>query len=99
MTRGKAFWFCTECDLRIPVDAPAPAAATVEAVPFPVAFPLHFAREVSLPPTDRLTNAIFAAYQAMRLTGLVLLADYLASDDASYLTGQVIHVNGGALLP
>lgn len=30
---------------------------------------------------------------------IAAVAAFLASDDASYLTGQVIHVNGGALLP
>ena len=30
---------------------------------------------------------------------IAAVAAFLISDDASYLTGQVIHVNGGALLP
>ncbi len=30
---------------------------------------------------------------------IAAVAAFLVSDDASYLTGQVIHVNGGALLP
>jgi tetratricopeptide (TPR) repeat protein len=54
-------------------------------LPFPVAHPLAFARDPALGPTERLNNAIFAAYQAMRTTALLLLADYLdvaASDRA-----------------
>lgn len=51
-------------------------------VPFPVAYPLTHARDERLLASDRLHNIIFAAYQAMRVTGLLLLADYLACDTA-----------------
>ncbi len=68
--------------------AGTPTATTpldLEALPFPVAHPLAFARDPALGPTERLNNAIFAAYQAMRTAALLLLADYLdvaASDRA-----------------
>ncbi len=65
-----------------------PTAAHVvdlEHLPFPVAYPLAFARDPALGPTERLNNAIFAGYQAMRTAALLMLADYLdvaASDHA-----------------
>lgn len=52
-------------------------------IPFPVAYPLHWARdpEGKLAAGDLRANAIFAAYQAMRLATLLMLADYLDRDD------------------
>ena len=75
----------------IAAPAPAPASALVgapssaisvttldlEALPFPVAYPLAWAHDAGQAPALRLGNAIFAAYQAMRTTTLLLLADYL----------------------
>lgn len=70
-------------------NAPEPAGpqaaetADLASLPFPIAYPLAHARDCALAPRDRLDNAIFAAYQAMRLTALLLLADYLACDVTS----------------
>jgi hypothetical protein len=48
-------------------------------LPFPVGYPLYWAldSEGKLAISDRRRNAIFAVYQAMRLTALLMLADYL----------------------
>ncbi len=97
----KKGWFCSSCvDVVLTFDehpredaprAPAPALGStaaelaLDALPFPVAHPLAFARDAALTPTERLNNTIFTAYQAMRTTALLLLADYLdveASDRA-----------------
>lgn len=90
----KKGWYCAACDdvvltyAECPRDGEAPtvavgdAHAPDEAVPFPVAHPLHFARDACLSPSKRLNNAIFAAYQAMRVTAMLLLADYLASKES-----------------
>ncbi|MCC7539835.1 MAG: tetratricopeptide repeat protein [Deltaproteobacteria bacterium] len=70
-------------------NAPEPAGpqaaetADLASLPFPIAYPLAHARDCALSPRDRLDNAIFAVYQAMRLTALLLLADYLACDVTS----------------
>ncbi len=48
----------------------------LESLPFPVAHPLSFALKLGEPTEKRLSNTVFASYQAMRLVGLVLLADY-----------------------
>ena len=61
--------------------APPPLSTApdlLEHLPFPVAYPLAHARDARLPARDRVANAIFAAYQAMRTTALLLLADHLA---------------------
>jgi len=41
-----------------------------------------------LNPVYRVSNMIFTAYQAMRLTGLVLLSDYLESDGSCLTLGK-----------
>ena len=66
-----------------PVDPSTPALSLLDTLPFPVAYPLHHAQDPSLSASDRLANTIFVAYQAMRLTALLLLADYLACDTIS----------------
>ena len=67
--------------LAVPVDAPADSAPDPLAhLPFPVAYPLAHARDGRLPARDRVANAVFAGYQAMRTTTLLLLADYLVCD-------------------
>ncbi|MDG4584377.1 MAG: hypothetical protein P9E67_09895 [Candidatus Competibacter sp.] len=59
-------------------------------VPFPIAYPLAYARDSRLSVSERLDNALFAAYQAMRVTALLLLADYLACETISpRLTGPI----------
>ncbi len=56
----------------------------LQTLPFPVAYPLSFAQDPSLGPRDRLHNAQFATYQAMRVTTLLLLADYLHIEDVEH---------------
>ena len=53
------------------------ASLDLDDVPFPVAYPMSFAGEPSLSAAERLDNLVFAAYQAMRTAGLIMLADYL----------------------
>jgi hypothetical protein len=55
------------------------AALDLDLVPFVVAYPLAHAREGGTA-RDRIDNALFAAYQAMRLAGLTLLSAYLEDD-------------------
>jgi hypothetical protein len=55
----------------------------LEELPFPIAHPLAFALSPDASPSDRLDNLVFAALQTVRLTTLLLLADYLASDEGS----------------
>jgi hypothetical protein len=90
-------WYCEVCDRMLSVDelaeagdgrlpeadAPNLGAGDLDHLPFPVAYPLAFAQDVKRPPSERVDNALFAAYQAMRVTGLVLLADYFACDTSS----------------
>lgn len=59
------------------------ATNDISEIPFPVAYPLHWARDQEgiLSAGDLRANAIFAAYQAMRLATLLMLADYLDRDD------------------
>lgn len=52
----------------------------IDLLPFPVAHPLSYARSESVAIPDRIHNTLFAAYQAVRTTALLLLADYLACD-------------------
>ena len=59
-------------------------------LPFPVAYPLHFANDATLAPSARLDNLIFATYQAMRTTALLLLADYLEDDTIDPKLSQAI---------
>ncbi|MCA9669871.1 MAG: tetratricopeptide repeat protein [Myxococcales bacterium] len=63
--------------------APEAASALLDSLPWVVAYPLAHAVDDELSPADRLHNVIFAAYQAMRLVSLVLLADYLRCDASS----------------
>ncbi|MDP2339509.1 MAG: zinc ribbon domain-containing protein [Deltaproteobacteria bacterium] len=87
----KGGFLCEECDQRFP-QTPATTTTTtttaalpalLESLPFPVAHPLAFALDERLTPTERLDNVLFGAYQAMRTTALLLLADYLDGDVAS----------------
>lgn len=90
----KKGWYCEDCEANVlsydqhprdaatPEPAPpaSPAVADLDTVPFPVAYPLAFARDARLSAGDRVDNLIFTAYQSMRTAALVLLADYLACD-------------------
>jgi tetratricopeptide (TPR) repeat protein len=64
------------------MSTPPAAPLELESLPFPVAHPLALARDEGLPPTERLEQALFAGYQALRATGLLLLADYLSNEGA-----------------
>jgi hypothetical protein len=79
-----------------PPRAASTSGLDLDALPFPVAHPLAFARDSALLPTERLNNALFAAYQAMRTTGLLLLADYLDVDASDRAVGGAI---GGLRMP
>ncbi|MBL4844447.1 MAG: AAA family ATPase [Planctomycetes bacterium] len=63
---------------RDPLAGVLSGALSLEALPFPIAHPLAFALEPGGSPSDRLDNLIFASLQSVRLTALLLLADYLA---------------------
>lgn len=86
MKRGKSFFVCMECGERAFDQVLHPtsdfALSQLEALPFPVAYPLAHALNPVLCPSasDRLDNLIFAAQQAIRLSALLLLADYLSCD-------------------
>jgi tetratricopeptide (TPR) repeat protein len=51
-------------------------------LPFPVAYPLSYARDEGLTASERVDNVLFGGYQAVRTTTLLLLADYLESETA-----------------
>ncbi len=67
-----------------PADTGSPEAAArggdvdPGSLPFPVAHPLAYSASGDLSPGERLDNALFAAYQSMRLTAVILLADHLS---------------------
>lgn len=93
MRRG---WHCEECDgIVAPPDDPRAGPSgfgdlDLAHLPFPVAYPLMFARGEDQAPADRLDNTIFAAYQAMRTTALLLLSDYLAIDQCDAAVNRAI---------
>ncbi|TNF24485.1 MAG: ATP-binding protein [Deltaproteobacteria bacterium] len=94
LTKVGSFLVCGEHGLVTPSDPPAAYDTAfdldLDLVPFPVAYPLALARDLHAAPEKRINNAIFAAYQAMRVTGLVLLADYLDSDGRDLALGDAI---------
>lgn len=55
--------------------------AWLKELPFSVAYPMKYALDEQQSWHARLANLTFAAYQAARLTGLVLLADYLEVEE------------------
>ena len=59
-----------------------PDLVSLDSLPYPVAHPLHWARDAggALSLSDRIDNAIFAGYQALRLAALLMLADYLKAE-------------------
>ena len=59
------------------------ARLALDHLPFPVAYPLSHALDPGLNVSERLENVLFTGYQAMRITGLVLLADYFDGEVAS----------------
>jgi tetratricopeptide (TPR) repeat protein len=60
-------------------------------LPFPAAYPWHMSLDVHLPPEKRVNNMIFTAYQAMRITGLLLLSDYLESNGSCLKMGKALN--------
>jgi len=60
----------------------------IERLPFPIAYPWFMSLNTTLHPVQRVNNMIFTAYQAMRLTGLLLLSDYLESDGNCVTLGR-----------
>jgi tetratricopeptide (TPR) repeat protein len=87
----KGGFLCEDCDRRIDVaSALARPRASVPrvvwddpALPFAVAHPIGRARDESLDLGTRLDAAVFAAYQIIRTSGLLLLSDYLATNTPS----------------
>ena len=59
-------------------------------VPFPVAYPLSYARDEGLTASERVDNVLFGGYQAVRTTTLLLLADYLESETACLQVSEAI---------
>ncbi len=66
------------------------ATLDLETVPFPVAYPVSYARDESLGASDRVDNVFFAGYQAVRTTALLLLADYLESSETCPRVSEAI---------
>jgi hypothetical protein len=62
----------------------------LELLPFPVAYPLWYALDSQLDTHTRLHNVLFAAQQAVRVTGLLLLADYLESSARSAPVNEAV---------
>ena len=87
MAKLKKFFICEECEARSALsgtaqDSRSSTPLDLRNVPFPIAYPLAHALDPVLCPaaTDRLDNLIFAAQQAIRLSALLLLADYLSCE-------------------
>ncbi|GMV42640.1 MAG: hypothetical protein AMXMBFR64_43560 [Myxococcales bacterium] len=79
------FWFCGDCGSKAeaaPVEREpqGDTGTDLDALPFPVAYPLAHARDAGLSAGERVHNAIFAAYQTMRMATLLMLAEYLEDD-------------------
>jgi tetratricopeptide (TPR) repeat protein len=67
---------------------PASSGRLIDRLPFPIAYPWHNSLETGLDPVMRVNNMIFTAYQAMRVTGLLLLSGYLESDESCLTLGK-----------
>ncbi|MEI6872725.1 MAG: hypothetical protein WCL08_10635, partial [Verrucomicrobiota bacterium] len=87
MAKLKKYFVCEECDFRqahanLAQQPRADLPLDLEDVPFPIAYPLAHAMDPALCPSasDRLANLIFAAQQTIRLSALLLLADYLSCE-------------------
>ncbi len=87
-------YLCEECDRRFSVASRAPKklGGTVRldarrwddpALPFAIAHPLSRAHDTGLSLEARRDAAVFAAYQAVRLSGILLLSDYLLCQETS----------------
>jgi tetratricopeptide (TPR) repeat protein len=63
----------------------------MDRLPFPVAYPWYMSLNSALPPDKRVNNMIFTAYQAMRMTGLLLLSDYLESSESCLKMGKPLN--------
>lgn len=89
----KGGYLCEECNRRFAVTPREPKLggtvrlATREwddpTLPFAIAHPLARARDLKLPLDERLDAVVFAAYQAVRLSGILLLSDYLLCQQTS----------------
>jgi len=60
-------------------------------LPYPIAFPLSWSRDLSRPPGERVDNTLFATKQAVRFTTLTLLADYLDTPGGCPEVAKRIH--------
>lgn len=70
---------------------PKPAGDLIDRLPFPAAYPWYMSLNTGLGPVKRVNNMIFTAYQAMRITGLLLLSDYLESDKSCLTMGRPLN--------
>jgi hypothetical protein len=73
-----------------PASSDKPSGTLIDRLPFPVAYPWHMSLNQNLDPVRRVNNMIFTAYQAMRLTGLLLLSDYLESSESCPPLGRYL---------
>ncbi len=64
------------------------ADALIDQLPFPVAYPWYMARNKDLEPLMRVNNMIFTAYQAMRVTSLLLLSEYMETEESCLSLGR-----------
>ncbi len=74
-----------------PIPAGDLAEDLIDQLPFPAAYPWHMSLNTDLDPVKRVNNMIFTAYQAMRITGLLLLSDYLESDKSCLKLGKPLN--------
>ena len=67
---------------------PTISGQLIDRLPFPIAYPWHMSLKTDIDPVMRVNNMIFTSYQAMRVTGLLLLSDYLESDESCLSLGK-----------
>jgi hypothetical protein len=80
----------------VPPTGAEPPCIDLAQLPFPIAHPLSYTRGPGLTPSEQLDNVLFAAYQALRMTALLLLADYLETDSVS---PRLVKPIGGLRMP